>query len=379
MTTKHSLLSSTLANSFVRPPNWDKARGKKFRGSLPFPPSRGNFVPALPPQSRATCLSFERTALLPYHTTAFPVTNTTMALPQTVPSMHFYGQFHGHPLEHLEALHNALTQQGIQRRVWLAGDSSMDNKHWVRARVSAVHGYEHILDPPTSRPDVCYWLNCVLPEDRVAINCAVEATSVGERMGSGGELLHQDEFLRDHLRADDALIVSVGGNDFALKPTLGTVLHMFMLVIAMFFTPTCLLNAMLRCHPSFWAIVRIVRNQVTAYVAQLTARLRPNERARVHVLICMIYFPCTKIDAMSWAGKLLQLTGYDRNPVPIQHLIRALYRYGTCRIPDVTPVPLFDVLDADNLTHYIARVEPSSEGGRLMANHLWRLIKYTDC
>ena len=36
----------------------------------------------------------------------------------------------------------------------------------------------------------------------------------------------QDIFLRDHLRADDVLVVSVGGNDVALRPSLSTIAAM---------------------------------------------------------------------------------------------------------------------------------------------------------
>lgn len=171
------------------------------------------------------------------------------ALSPSVASSHFYGQFHGHPVEHLEVLHDALTRQGVQRRVWLAGDSSLDNKAWVRAdRVPAVHGYERVLVPPTSRPDVCHWLNCMLPDDVAAINCAVEESTVGQRVSVGGKLLEQDEFLRAHIRADDTLIVSVGGNDFALRPTSWTIIHMMAVLMA----PGCTL----RVNPSFWALVR---------------------------------------------------------------------------------------------------------------------------
>jgi hypothetical protein len=203
-----------------------------------------------------------------------------------------------------------------------------------------------------------------LPEDTVAINCAVEVTTVGERIQNG--LLPQDAFLRDRLSTNDVLIVSVGGNEFALKPTNWTRFHMLAVIAA----PACTL----RYNPSFWALVRIFRDQVTAYVAQLTVRCTVAERKRLRVLVCMIYYPCTVYNPLSWSGALLKLTGYDRNPVHVQHLIRMLYEYGTRCIPDVTPVPLFDVLDADNSTHYVARVEPSSEGGRLMAERFCALL-----
>jgi hypothetical protein len=68
------------------------------------------------------------------------------------------------------------------------------------------------------------------------------------------------------------------------------------------------------------------------------------------------------------------MTGYDRNPAHVQHLVRMLYEYGTRCIPNVTLLPLFDVLDANDPIHYVARVEPSSGGGRLMAERFCALL-----
>jgi hypothetical protein len=38
----------------------------------------------------------------------------------------------------------------------------------------------------------------------------------------------QDAFIRDHITRDDVLIVSVGGNDIALSPTLRTAVNMLL-------------------------------------------------------------------------------------------------------------------------------------------------------
>ena len=60
------------------------------------------------------------------------------------------------------------------------------------------------------------------------INCAVEESTVGARACS--RLLDQDTFIRDHITGDDMLVVSVGGNDIALKPNPCTIVHMLSLV-----------------------------------------------------------------------------------------------------------------------------------------------------
>ena len=43
---------------------------------------------------------------------------------------HFYGEYHGHPVDMLETAHAVLRHQGEKRRrvAWFVGDSSLDNK-----------------------------------------------------------------------------------------------------------------------------------------------------------------------------------------------------------------------------------------------------------
>ena len=52
----------------------------------------------------------------------------------------------------------------------------------------------------------------------------MEATTLNERTY---KLRPQDRFLRDNIRSNDILIVSVGGNDVALCPTPCTISSMF--------------------------------------------------------------------------------------------------------------------------------------------------------
>ena len=51
----------------------------------------------------------------------------------------------------------------------------------------------------------------------------VEATTLNERCFT---LMPQDVFLRDHIGKEDILIVSIGGNDIALRPTICTIASM---------------------------------------------------------------------------------------------------------------------------------------------------------
>lgn len=64
---------------------------------------------------------------------------------------------------------------------FLAGDSSLDNKYWIRERAAPVGGYNDVLDPPVCFQDVAYHLQSMAHhrENRpatfptAAINCAV--------------------------------------------------------------------------------------------------------------------------------------------------------------------------------------------------------------
>ena len=107
-----------------------------------------------------------------------------------------------------------------------AGDSSLDNKYWVKETAFAINGYENILKPPTMIKDVNYWMNTLLAEHNkksvpkvCSIMTAIEASTLAQRKDS---ILSQDTFIKNHISSDDYLIVSVGGNDIALSPNAET-------------------------------------------------------------------------------------------------------------------------------------------------------------
>ena len=132
-------------------------------------------------------------------------------------SVSFYGNYHGLLEEHLNVVHeHFISKNEKQKFIYLAGDSSLDNKYWVKNQVPACNGYEEILEPPTSIPDVSHHLNhLVKGKEYVTVNCSVEATALSDRKEG---LLYQDKFIRDNITEEDILIVSIGGNDIALKP-----------------------------------------------------------------------------------------------------------------------------------------------------------------
>jgi hypothetical protein len=331
-----------------------------------------------------------------------------------VPSREFYREYHGHTVEHLERVlshlvrrgSNAATGTGPPRVIWTAGDSSLDNKYWFPDQVSAVPAYQDILDPPVMKPDVTYWLNHFLadadedetssaPPTRrtVAINAAVEASTLNERTF---RLRPQDAFVRDNLRQQDVLIVSVGGNDVALCPLPCTILSIGCLVACL---PTCLiekgctgcavpvddfcggcgpslLSCLGSCPPCVGYVKHLLGNRVEAYVRRLTLKTKP-----AAILVCTIYYPDERATP-SWAGAALKALGYNANPGKLQRLIRLVHERATSQIRidgvPVVPVPLYAVLDGTNTDDYVARVEPSPSGGKKMAEYLLHVIRQHD-
>jgi hypothetical protein len=125
--------------------------------------------------------------------------------PQKISPRDFYGNYHGHIIRHLDVVYSALRgADGRRPLIWLAGDSSLDNKHWLLGRpyVRAVPNMAEVLEPPKSVPDVAHQIAAECYRrglDYGVLNCAVEESTLGQRRG-GAALLPQDEFLRDHLR-----------------------------------------------------------------------------------------------------------------------------------------------------------------------------------
>lgn len=315
-----------------------------------------------------------------------------------VDASRFYSEYHGHLGAHLEVLLPALRETS-DSLIWTAGDSSLDNKYWFHDRREAVGAYRDVLDPPTMNADVTYWLNR-LATDRVrtqtnsnndkskpllniaTINTAIEATTIQQRTWN---LLPQDSFLRDNIRSSDTLIVSIGGNDVANAPTPATICAMLSLVklplsclerSCTCWTPPCNEHcygcgpvAMASCcsssPPCLGYMNHLFSTRIRHYIEGLVSKTKPKR-----VLVCMIYY-LDEASAPSWAGTALEALGYDRDPGRLQHLIRTMYAEAISKIEipgtRVIPVPLFNVLDGKNGDDYVDRVEPSSQGGRKMA------------
>ena len=93
----------------------------------------------------------------------------------------------------------------------------------------------------------------------------------------------------------------------------------------------------------------------------------------------MLYFIDEDYTQESWAELVLKAVGYNKNPSRVQNLIKSLYREATSSISiegveKVVAMPLYEVLDGKNSIDYVARVEPSSRGGKKLAFSIIDLV-----
>ena len=288
-----------------------------------------------------------------------------------VSSSDFFAEYHGHRVAHLERLAAALRPR---RLIFLAGDSTLDNKFWVLSSppVPARNGVESALSPPVCAPDVACALNAELAAAAAAaaaaaspfacLNCAVEESTLRGRVAAGGALaLAQDAFAARSLEAGDVLVISAGGNDVVLAPTLATAAAVAALLL--FASEAALRDG------SAWGMATLValfRGEVERYARALCARSAP-----ALLVICFVYYPQEGVTG-SWADAALALMGYGRNPARLQRIMRAVYEHATRRVQlpgvQVVPLALFEHMDAGEASaDYVARVEPSARGGEKIA------------
>ncbi|KAI9095875.1 hypothetical protein DFS34DRAFT_651116 [Phlyctochytrium arcticum] len=207
--------------------------------------------------------------------------------PLPIRNRDFYTNYNGHLLPHLAALHALSQRDGPRPVIWLAGDSSLDNKAWIlpaawaavcpdvegpgsadldeevqeevddddvtvrseasnsQAPQAKTYGpleddmWKGVLTPPVYVPDVAYCINRALLQSQsrsslpqplpFALNTSVEATLLRQRVPS---LLEQDKFIARHISDRDYLIVSIAGNDIALNPSPKTVFYMGLLLMS---------------------------------------------------------------------------------------------------------------------------------------------------
>lgn len=253
-----------------------------------------------------------------------------------------------------------------------------------------MNGYEGIIDPPQSRKDIAYWLNYEIVRRGITrsvsvTNAAIEESSVGLR--SCCRLLGQDQFIRSNITTKDILIVSLGGNDIALRPNLCTIIHMLTLIKCCSISALknaggsacpcdeycggCTMSSASDCLAwpcCYGYFLHLFGTRIQAYLENVTSKTRPKA-----IVVCMIYYP-DEVATGSWADATLGALGYNSNPEKLQALIDVLFRDATSKISipgtKVIPVALSKALDGKNTEDYSQRVEPSAVGGAKMATLL---------
>ena len=81
-----------------------------------------------------------------------------------ISSSSFYGEYHGHTVDHLTRAHSILRSDAARACCFLVGDSSMDNKFWLGGESTpALNGYEKVLTSKLGLgkmvKDICYHVN----------------------------------------------------------------------------------------------------------------------------------------------------------------------------------------------------------------------------
>jgi hypothetical protein len=279
----------------------------------------------------------------------------------TIDSDHFYKEYHGHKVNHLQQLEKQIRPRPI---VFFAGDSSLDNKYWIPERSK---GLQPFPDPMVE--DIAYHLFQELRSesmDFVPLNGSVEEATVDDHLNHRWP---QDAWIRDSLQSKDVLIVSIGGNDIALRPKWRTIWNMLLLMYAN--SNKSLKYATHECY-GFPYFVQLFGDLVKEYVQDLVSVTKPK-----CIMICMIYYPCEK--GNGWADRSLNALQYQKDPWKLQRVIQSLFYHATSKITipgvPVIPVPLYEALDPQQEEDYVARVEPSSIGGRKMAQLFVKKLK----
>lgn len=276
----------------------------------------------------------------------------------------FYEQYFGHNIVKLKTIHTRI-RENSKNVIWLAGDSSLDNKHWlfnnvfeknilVSKTLTPSHVYQHLFVPPICLPDVAACINS-LTEKNVALNCALEESSLWDR---SSKLPDTDRLIRHCIEPNDTLIVSVGGNDVALKLCLRTVFWMLVMWVLPF-----------EWIPPY--VYDLFHTQVRDYILKLTERNRPRK-----IIVCMFYYPCEMGEGWLDGSPVFRL--YNRNREKMQRLIDLIFEKCTRKIKipgsEVVPVHLGHVLDSRDEKDYVSRIEPSAQGGLKMATRFVEII-----
>ncbi len=297
-----------------------------------------------------------------------------------VNAVDYYSEWSGHKVEYLNSIYEGLKAQGCENFVFYAGDSSLDNKHWIfqgkgkndennffndLITAPAVNGYEKLLYPPRMVKDVNYWMNYYLSKlnDKkiCSIMTSVEASTLQEREDN---LLKQDIFISEHITNNDYLVVSVAGNDLAaLSRTQNINLD-----------PTKLANS-----PFFKELLPFYKEKTEKFIK----RILKGRKTKAVIISTLYYLDEDMNNARNrtaWPREILRNLSYDSDPKKLHYLIDLLHEKGTRNIRiegvNLIPVKLSETLNGKDTKDYIQLVEPSSQGGQKMAQFFIRILGF---
>jgi hypothetical protein len=264
----------------------------------------------------------------------------------------FYDTYYGHPISDLKTIIKPAHSEN-KCIIYLAGDSSFDNKYWLpdtnRPRVTSKYRQHSTREYARAKPDVAHWINEQTDDSIVCVNCAVEEAALSDSLNA------QDCVIQETITENDVLVVSIGGNDFALKPS---ILNSVLMASVLYLTPQLVIDWGYAYNLTY--IINSLVSQLETYISTLLNNVTPKT-----LVICTIYYPC--LHGHGWADKFLALVGYNTHYTKIHSMIDAIHTKIESNFPNAKCIALSDVLDYTNESDYIQRVEPSETGGRKMA------------
>jgi len=307
----------------------------------------------------------------------------------TICAQDFYAEHCGHPYSYLKLIHLYLKRTKSQF-IWLVGDGTIDNKHWLytmnKKKLGAMHhedytrdavnGYGDVLNPRRMVMDVNYWMNVELEKiapHMASINFAIDETGVSERVDdikgwvktSKAKMKPQDQHVIDYVGPRDTIVCSVGGFDIAGWPsskTIGSIISVLGLGNEKTISDGTAMGMA--------QLIKIFKDKTQAYIELLTSKTRPKR-----VVISMVYYLDENADFQGWASNTFSIVGasaasrLDLNKLRL--IVKSVYKLATCQIKipgiEIIPCPLFDVLDGKDSRDYACFTQPSIQGSGKIA------------
>jgi hypothetical protein len=261
-----------------------------------------------------------------------------------------YDNYYGHNIEILKKLVN-----DKNKYIYLVGDSVLDNKYWVKNIKT-----EKVRDIFTV-PDIAYHINSLLDKDKskdlnkkdyICINCAVEESKIESKniLNEHEALNEQDKFVRDNIKDDDILVVSLGGNDIMLS---------FKNILPLI---KVLISSNYKDSENYKNLLNIFNLGIENYVKKILGKHQSK------VIVLFPYFPC-EVYSESWGNFLL--TGMMLFKHKIKKLMKDIFE-------DITypyiKIPLYEIFDSTKEEDYVQRLEPSYTGGLKIAKEIVKHI-----